>query len=442
MRCAAAAILLLIVGVSSVTVNHRRRFPGNYCLTRRPQQCCPGRDDTCTVPLKDTLCYCDQFCAIHNAEDCCPDYDDVCAEKPVTVRPQEPDNQCIFEGRVYQAGQSVKKECNQCLCVLQNTVNPIQVWQCETEVCINNQDLVNRINSGRYGWTAATYDKFNGDSVRDGLGYYLGTDKPRSEVVRLNPLQIDPEERFSTYFDAREKWPDSYIHPAMDQGQCASSWAFSTASVAADRWSIQSQGQFQDQMAVQSVISCNRFIDGCNGASVVDAWFYLQNEGAVGARCYPYTSGTTKVKGTCKYLEDLNCDDYHEHKTTPPYRIAADERQIMKEIQSQGPVQALITVHPDFYLYERGVYKHSRQDEFATLSGTHSVKIIGWGEENGVKYWRCVNSWGVRWGEDGMFRIVRGENESGIEEFVVGVWARVEQHDLFESKARKHRRRH
>lgn len=96
MRCAAAAILLLIVGVSSVTVNHRRRFPGNYCLTRRPQQCCPGRDDTCTVPLKDTLCYCDQFCAIHNAEDCCPDYDDVCAEKPVTVRPREPDSELHF----------------------------------------------------------------------------------------------------------------------------------------------------------------------------------------------------------------------------------------------------------------------------------------------------------------------------------------------------------
>ena len=66
-------------------------------------------------------------------------------------------------------------------------------------------------------------------TLNDGRGYYLGTDQPRTEVVRLNPLQIDPEERFDTYFDSREKWPNSYIHPAMDQGECASSWAFSTA---------------------------------------------------------------------------------------------------------------------------------------------------------------------------------------------------------------------
>lgn len=79
-------------------------------------------------------------------------------------------------------------------------------------------------------WTASTYVKFDGVSVREGLGYYLGTTQPRSEVVRLNPLQIDPEAEFAPYFDARDKWTESYIHPAMDQGRCASSWAFSTAS--------------------------------------------------------------------------------------------------------------------------------------------------------------------------------------------------------------------
>ncbi|VDM77763.1 unnamed protein product [Strongylus vulgaris] len=63
---------------------------------------------------------------------------------------------------------------------------------------------------------------------------------------------------------------------------------------------------------------------------------------------------------------------------------------------------------------------HSEPNE--TYYG-HGVKIIGWGEEreeNGeqVPYWLLANSWGTEFGNKGYFKMLRGENECGIEEWV------------------------
>lgn len=58
-----------------------------------------------------------------------------------------------------------------------------------------------------------------------------------------------------------------------------------------------------------------------------------------------------------------------------------------------------------------GVYTHTA----GKLVGRHAVKIIGYGTENGVKYWLIANSWGERWGDGGFFKIRRGTNECNIE---------------------------
>ncbi len=44
-----------------------------YCEARHPDQCCPGRNDVCTMPILDTVCYCDEFCN-RTVADCCPDF--------------------------------------------------------------------------------------------------------------------------------------------------------------------------------------------------------------------------------------------------------------------------------------------------------------------------------------------------------------------------------
>lgn len=41
----------------------------------------------------------------------------------------------------------------------------------------------------------------------------------------------------------------------------------------------------------------------------------------------------------------------------------------------------------------------------------HAVVLMGYGEENGVKYWTIRNSWGTLWGEDGYIRLIRHEKE-------------------------------
>jgi cathepsin B len=88
---------------------------------------------------------------------------------------------------------------------------------------------------------------------------------------------------------------------------------------------------------------------------------------------------------------------------------------VKKPLWKNGPVEGAFTVYADFPTYKSGVYKHVSGGQL----GGHAIKISGWGVENGVKYWLCVNSWNEDWGFQGTFKILRGENHCGIEGQIV-----------------------
>lgn len=445
-------LLVVFAVVSSLTgekiVHRAKRFieygpdiAGPFCATRRGG-CCPGRIDDCSVPILDTLCYCDRFCN-RTRSDCCPDYFSFCfGQERSTPPPLRV--ACEYRGRPYPPNAKVKINCQQCTCAPDSGSNTGFSFRCSGETCLIRQNIIDAVNDGPYGWQASNYSMFWGMTLEDGMRYRLGTFKPDAEVERMNPIKNQFTNRLPDSFDARVKWP-GWVSGVRDQGNCAASWAFSTTALSADRLSIESRGAFKDTLSPQHLLSCNvRGQNGCTGGSLDRAWWFLRKRGVTTEQCYPYSSGLNDQKGRCLLTRtdtSGTCPSripfrYESiYQATPPYRLKADEYDIMAEIYNNGPVQATFKVKEDFFMYSSGVYRYSkvvpdslaRDDERRQY---HSVRIIGWGVDRqsgrDIKYWLCANSWGENWGENGFFKILRGVNECDIEAFVLGVWGKVE----------------
>ena len=119
LRLGVAAMLALMV-VPSEQVRRAPDLMGSYCGSRPPRsQCCANRSDGCSVPIKGTLCYCDQFCSHGINEDCCPDYWEIClGEQP------KPLTSCYFEGKQYNGGESFVSNCNKWWVYLSTKIMP------------------------------------------------------------------------------------------------------------------------------------------------------------------------------------------------------------------------------------------------------------------------------------------------------------------------------
>merc|ERR1712176_1175000 len=61
-----------------------------------------------------------------------------------------------------------------------------------------------------------------------------------------------------------------------------------------------------------------------------------------------------------------------------------------------------------FQMYTRGVLT----SDACGTSVTQLALAVGYGSDNGIKYWKVKNSWGASWGEEGYIRIERGSNIS------------------------------
>jgi cathepsin X len=84
---------------------------------------------------------------------------------------------------------------------------------------------------------------------------------------------------------------------------------------------------------------------------------------------------------------------------------------MLQEIYQRGPIACGIAVPDALETYTGGIFYDTTGD----TDIVHDISVVGFGVENGTKYWTVRNSWGTHWGESGFFRVVRGINNIGIE---------------------------
>jgi len=298
------------------------------------------------------------------------------------------------------------------------------------DTLINDPKSIERIRTmmgPNAKWKAGPNPFFEGKTLRDfadmlirpGMRRYERSGAPKTRSYshggKRKPLKIADD--IPTHFDAREQWPKCGIENIRQQGHCGSCWAFGSSEEFADRICI-SQGQSTVvQLSPQYMIDCYSREHACGGGFGDVTHEYLRDVGVPLEECVPYKETVLNCTNVCADGSPMKLFRMSEvYDLFAPFDYNKTVSLIQTEIMTHGPVEAEFYVFDDFGDYVSGIYQHTPGSSFC---GAHVIKIIGWGEENGVPYWTIANSFGPDWGEKGFFRMLRGTNECGIENSVV-----------------------
>ncbi|XP_015785562.1 cathepsin B [Tetranychus urticae] len=250
-------------------------------------------------------------------------------------------------------------------------------------------ELIELFNSNGTTWKAGK--NFDGLSLSQVKKLFMSSE----ETLTTNVEQIWHSDSDShKEFDARTEWPHCpSIGQIFNQGFCSPSWIYASVGQMADRICIKTGQNIDVKATVEHMMNgnydCNSNFNTADGAK---AFRYWSTKGI-------FIEKPEKSSNQCRCQIKMN-DEYFGVSN---YRLS-QQLDIIKEILSRGPITFHIEVYLDLLYYKSGVYQRTSDVKL----GSHLVKVIGWGVENGVDYWLIANSWGTKWGDNGFFKLKRG----------------------------------
>ena len=246
------------------------------------------------------------------------------------------------------------------------------------------------------------------------------------------------------------------VTDVKNQKYCGSCWSFSTAGdIEGVRFLA---GDDLRSLSTQQLVSCNTYNYGCDGGWPFAAMEYVSHFGGLvpwddlpyKGICMDNMCGNVEVftgTPTCdkKLLNDhLKAGDVASIEGYQFVAMGADYEALMHvALVKNGPLSLAFNANGmEFYVHgvvgcteqmcKSGAIDHHFPCDPTALD--HAVLLVGYGTEerdvvdqNGmatgettdVPYWVIKNSWDSEWGENGFYRIVRGENACGIANMVV-----------------------
>eukprot|EP00747_Dinoflagellata_sp_TGD_P162189 gnl/TRDRNA2_/TRDRNA2_179517_c0_seq1.p1 gnl/TRDRNA2_/TRDRNA2_179517_c0~~gnl/TRDRNA2_/TRDRNA2_179517_c0_seq1.p1 ORF type:complete len:541 (+),score=133.36 gnl/TRDRNA2_/TRDRNA2_179517_c0_seq1:174-1796(+) len=300
-------------------------------------------------------------------------------------------------------------------------------------------ERVRRINA-RQGalWQARVYDRWVGKTPAQ-LAAHRGVHWRRQDISRLSFLakpvrtianisasnvdDIEDERRYFADSEEAEKtlpkevdWRSargnrSYLEPVMDQEDCGSCWAVSGMRMMTARHKIKQDDPEALPWSITFPLYCSEFNQGCEGGYGYLVAKWSQEVGLLPATCSRYDAhGSCSVNTTC--VQELQ-GQKRWRADKPQYlggrQHMATEGMLMRELHERGPIVVGLTggdIGDDFMFYAGGIFT-GEEIPPKDKSGGHAVTLVGYGEEDGEKYWLVQNSWGEDWGEDGYVRLSR-----------------------------------
>mmetsp|Transcript_64860 Transcript_64860/g.154863 ORF Transcript_64860/g.154863 Transcript_64860/m.154863 type:complete len:397 (-) Transcript_64860:50-1240(-) len=211
----------------------------------------------------------------------------------------------------------------------------------------------------------------------------------------------------------------TWTETVVDQGSCGSCWAMAAATLLQAHTEIHlSEAR---TFSVQEMVSCvpnpNECggTGGCGGATMGLALEWVWQHGSSLEKDAPYTSGDDGDNGSCnrdRLLQggtqaalSANAGQSFGMKgwnKLPSNRYAP----LMQALVQQGPVGVSVAAD-SWHLYGSGIFDRCGKD--AVIN--HAVILVAYGQEQGHKYWTLRNSWGLDWGENGMLRLLRRDDD-------------------------------